>query len=181
MTESVLKACDTREKLRETITKLFDHPRYRAPSKRGNKYFYFHNTGLQAQDVLYVQVLRARVRFFYDFLIFFRKLLVLMFWGWLQDSLEGEAEVLLDPNELSEDGTVSLNSYTLSVSEDAKYLAYGISKSGSDWVTIKVMRIEDKIVEADTLNWVRICFISEINFDFGCVGCCYELFVLYDI
>jgi hypothetical protein len=28
---------------------------------------------------------------------------------------------------------------------------------------------------------VRICFISEINFDFGCVGCCYELFVLYDI
>ena len=181
MTESVLKACDTREKLRETITKLFDHPRYRAPSKRGNKYFYFHNTGLQAQDVLYVQVLRARVRFFYDFLIFFRKLLVLMFWGWLQDSLEGEAEVLLDPNELSEDGTVSLNSYTLSVSEDAKYLAYGISKSGSDWVTIKVMRIEDKIVEADTLNWVRICFISEINFDFGCVGCCYELFVFYDI
>lgn len=56
---------------------------------------------------------------------------------------------------LSEDGTVALN--TLSVSEDAKHLAYGLSSSGSDWVTIKVMQIEDKRVEADTLSWVRIC------------------------
>lgn len=66
--------------------------------------------------------------------------------------------MLLDPNELSEDGTVALN--TLSVSEDAKYLAYGLSSSGSDWVTIKVMQIKDKRVEADTLSWVRI-------YDFG--------------
>ena len=71
---------------------------------------------------------------------------------YLQDSLEGEAEVLLDPNALSEDGTVSLSS--LSVSKDAKYLAYGLSSSGSDWVTIKVMRIADKNVEPDTLSWV---------------------------
>ena len=91
---------------------------------------------------------------------FLKKFLVLMFCGWLQDSLEGEPDVLLDPNGLSEDGTVSLNSETLSVCEDAKYLAYGLSTSGSDWVTIKVMRVEDKIVEADTLNWVRLCFHS---------------------
>ena len=72
----------------------------------------------------------------------------------IQDSLDGEPEVLLDPNALSEDGTVSLN--TLSVSEDAKYLAYGLSASGSDWVTIKVTRVEDKKVEDDTLSWVSI-------------------------
>lgn len=71
-----------------------------------------------------------------------------------QDSLEGEPAVLLDPNALSDDGTVSLS--TLSVSEDAKYLAYGLSSSGSDWVTIKVLRIEDKNVEPDTLSWVSI-------------------------
>ncbi|KAJ8762407.1 hypothetical protein K2173_007567 [Erythroxylum novogranatense] len=129
LTEWVLKTCDVREKLREKITKLFDHPRYDPPFKRGNKYFYFHNTGLQAQSVLYVQ-----------------------------DSLDGEPEVLLDPNVLSEDGTVSLN--TLSISEDAKYLAYGLSSSGSDWVTIKVMRIEDKTVEADTVSWVKFSGIS---------------------
>lgn len=66
--------------------------------------------------------------------------------------MDGEAEVLLDPNKLSDDGTVSL---TLSlVSKDGKYLAYGVSVSGSDWVTIKVMRVEDKQPEPDTLSWV---------------------------
>ncbi|RYR48721.1 hypothetical protein Ahy_A07g034786 isoform C [Arachis hypogaea] len=125
LTNSVLQQCETRSKLSEKITKLFDHPRYHAPFRRGDKYFYFHNSGLQPQDTLYVQ-----------------------------DSLEGEPEVLLDPNALSEDGTISLN--TLSISEDAKYLAYGLSSSGSDWVTIKVMRIADKNVEPDTLSWVSV-------------------------
>ncbi|KAA8528795.1 hypothetical protein F0562_036150 [Nyssa sinensis] len=129
LTDSVLKTCDTREKLREKITKLFDHPRYDAPFRRADKYFYFHNTGLQAQRVLYVM-----------------------------DSLDGKPDVLLDPNGLSEDGTVSLNTY--SISKDAKYLAYGLSSSGSDWVTIKVMRVEDKRVEPDTLSWVKFSGIS---------------------
>lgn len=66
--------------------------------------------------------------------------------------MDSEAEVLLDPNTLSDDGTVSLNS--LAISEDAKYLAYGLSSSGSDWVTIHVMKIEDKKVEPDTSSWV---------------------------
>ena len=123
----MLNKCDVRDRLREKITKLSDSPRYDAPFKRGNKYFYFHNTGLQPQSVLYVQ-----------------------------DSLDAEAKVLLDPNTLSEDGTVAIT--TVSVSEDAKYLAYALSNSGSDWVTIKLMRIEDHIVEADTLSWVCFCF-----------------------
>ncbi|KAH9782470.1 prolyl oligopeptidase family protein [Citrus sinensis] len=121
LTDSVLNKCDVRDRLREKITKLFDSPQYDAPFKQGNKYFYFHNTGLQPQSVLYVQ-----------------------------DSLDAEAKVLLDPNTLSEDGTVAIT--TVSVSEDAKYLAYALSNSGSDWVTIKLMRIEDHIVEADTLD-----------------------------
>ncbi|KAG4955243.1 hypothetical protein JHK87_040837 [Glycine soja] len=130
LTDSVLQRCDCRPKLAEKITKLFDNPRYNAPFRRGdNKYFYFHNTGLQAQSVLYVQ-----------------------------DTLEAEAEVLLDPNALSEDGTVSLN--TLSVSKDAEFLAYGLSSSGSDWVTINLMRIRDKTVQPDTLSWVKFSSIS---------------------
>ncbi|KAK4753341.1 hypothetical protein SAY87_022139 [Trapa incisa] len=129
LTDTVLKACDSRQNIHDKITKLFDHPRYDAPFRRGNKYFYFHNTGLQPQRVLYVQ-----------------------------DHLDAEAEVLLDPNSLSEDGTVALN--TFSVSEDAKYLAYGLSSSGSDWVTINVMQIEDKKAQADTLSWVKFSSIS---------------------
>ncbi|CAD5317337.1 unnamed protein product [Arabidopsis thaliana] len=124
LTDSVLEKCETKEKLRQNITKLIDHPRYDSPFRQGDKYFYFHNTGLQAQSVLY-----------------------------MQDNLDAEPEVLLDPNTLSDDGTVALN--TFSVSEDAKYLAYGLSSSGSDWVTIKLMKIEDKKVEPDTLSWVK--------------------------
>ena len=48
----------------------------------------------------------------------------------LQELLAG-GRVLIDPNELSEDGTDSLSSY--SVSDDGRYVVYGISVSGSDW------------------------------------------------
>lgn len=74
----------------------------------------------------------------------------------IQDSLDGEPKVLLDPNGLSKDGTVSLS--RCAVSENAKYLAYGLSSNGSDWMTIKVMRVEDKVVNPDTLAWVSILF-----------------------
>ncbi|XP_060178641.1 uncharacterized protein LOC132608880 [Lycium barbarum] len=124
LTDSLLKICETRENLREKITKLYDFPKYEVPFRAGDKYFYFHNTGLQPQKVLYVQ-----------------------------DSLDGEPEVLLDPNTLSEDGIVALS--ICSISEDAKYLAYGISESGSDWVTIKIMRVDDKSVQSDVVSWVK--------------------------
>lgn len=71
----------------------------------------------------------------------------------MQDSLEGKPEVLLDPNTLSDDGTVALSEYA--VSEDGKYLAYGTSSSGSDWVTIKVIKIDDKTTEPDVVSWVK--------------------------
>lgn len=64
---------------------------------------------------------------------------------------------MLDPNGLSEDGTVALSTYA--VSKDAKYLAYALSSSGSDWVTIKVMSVQDKKVLSDTLSWVCILTI----------------------
>lgn len=69
--------------------------------------------------------------------------------------MEDKAEVLLDPNILSKDGTVALS--ITSASEDAKFLIYGLSSSGSDWVTIKVMRFGDKSFEPDTLPWVSAC------------------------
>lgn len=86
----------------------------------------------------------------YFLFLFLISLFTLVF----QDSLDGEPEVLLDPNGLSKDGTISLN--RCAISEDAKYLAYGLSSSGSDWMTIKVMRVEDKVVDPDTLSWVSI-------------------------
>lgn len=66
--------------------------------------------------------------------------------------MDFEVEVLFDFNIFSDDGIVFLN--FLVVSEDGKYMVYGFCLSGSDWVIIKVMKIEDKIVEFDILFWV---------------------------
>ncbi|MFS7993971.1 putative prolyl oligopeptidase [Helianthus anomalus] len=129
VTESVLSNCDYREKLHACMTKSFDYPRYGCPFQRGNKYFYFHNPGLCPHRVLYIQ-----------------------------DSLDDEGEVLLDPNQLSEDGTVALRVYE--VSHDAKYLAYGLSSSGSDWLTLQVMRVANMTIEPDKLSWLKFTSIS---------------------
>lgn len=72
LTDSVLENCETKEKLRHNLTSLIDHPRYGSPFRRGDKNFYFHNTGLQAHSVLYMQVFVCVcfvtfVFFFYSF------------------------------------------------------------------------------------------------------------------
>lgn len=79
LTLPFLEKCKVREKFQERLTELFDYPKYSCPFKRGDRYFYFHNKGLQNQDALYVQ-----------------------------DSLDSPATVFFDPNTLSEDGTVAL-------------------------------------------------------------------------
>lgn len=76
--------------------------------------------------------------------------------------MDGEAAVLLDANSLSEDGTVALS--TKSFSENAEHMAYGLSSSGSDWVTINVMRVADRVVLPDTLSWVRYCYLVPFQF-----------------
>jgi prolyl oligopeptidase len=61
--------------------------------------------------------------------------------GYAGDSGGGNAEMLLDPNTWSEDGTVALA--ILKFIEDAEFLAYGQSASGSNWITIRVMHMAD--------------------------------------
>ncbi|CAI5975622.1 unnamed protein product [Closterium sp. NIES-65] len=129
LTNEILSGIKGREKLKERLTDLLDSPEYGCPFKYGSNYFYFHNTGLQAHSVLYVQ-----------------------------KSLEDEAEVLLDPNTWSDDGTVSLGTY--SFSEDGEYLAYAVSQSGSDWNAIKVLRVGTKDNEPDELKNVNYTSIA---------------------
>ena len=44
----------------------------------------------------------------------------------------------MDPNKLSQDGTVSVDHGQSSWSDDGKYYAYQVKKGGSDWATIKI-------------------------------------------
>jgi prolyl oligopeptidase len=67
--------------------------------------------------------------------------------------LDGTPKVLLDPNTLSKDGTVALAG--TAVSEDGKYLAYGVAEAGSDWNTWKVRSVDTGADLEDTLRWVK--------------------------
>lgn len=113
-----------RERIKERMTKLWDFERYGLPFKEGGRYFYSKNDGLQAQSVFYVL-----------------------------DSLDGEPRVLIDPNKLSEDGTVALAG--LSISEDGKRMAYGLSTAGSDWVEYRVRDIDTGRDLDDHLKWIK--------------------------
>ena len=96
-----LDAIPERAAIQARLTKLWNYERFGVPFKRGDQYFYTRNDGLQNQAVYFVT-----------------------------ENLKNGGRVLLDPNTLSKDGTIALNS--VSASEDGKLLAYGISVGGSD-------------------------------------------------
>ncbi|HLA09086.1 MAG TPA: prolyl oligopeptidase family serine peptidase [Pyrinomonadaceae bacterium] len=125
VTFAYLEKIPYRQKLVTRLEKLFNYPKYSAPTRRGEYFFFAKNDGLQNQSVLYVQ-----------------------------KGLNGTPEVLLDPNELSEDGTSRLG--TFSLSEDGKRAVYGISKGGSDWQEYHVLDIATKTTQSDRLEWVKV-------------------------
>jgi prolyl oligopeptidase len=77
---------------------------------------------------------------------------------YIQQGVDGKAEEFLDPNKFSADGTSTLSAF--SPSKDAKYLAYGISQGGSDWVTLSVMEIGARNKLADVIKWVKSSGVS---------------------
>jgi prolyl oligopeptidase len=77
---------------------------------------------------------------------------------YVKNELNGEAEVLLDPNKLSEDGTVALKS--VDFSRNGKYMSYAISRSGSDWEEIYVMDLSTKKLTDDKIEWAKFSSIS---------------------
>ena len=105
------------------MTEIYNYPKYGTPFKRGNRYYYFYNTGLQNQRWVWHYLLHKATPTFNSVL-------------YTQQSLDDEPKIFVDPNALSEDGTISLGTY--SFSEDGKLFAYTLSQSGSDWLTIKV-------------------------------------------
>jgi prolyl oligopeptidase len=81
------------------------------------------------------------------------------------DSLNGEAKSVLDPNLLSVDGTVALSG--VSISEDGKLLAYGLSSGGSDWQEWHVREVETGRDLPDILKWVKFSAAAWTHDDKG--------------
>ncbi|MBN2363860.1 S9 family peptidase [candidate division WOR-3 bacterium] len=77
---------------------------------------------------------------------------------YVKESLDAPPRILLDPNKWSKDGSSSLS--VLYISDDGKYLVYGISRSGSDWQDIKILDVEKTKDLPETLKWCRFTFVS---------------------
>ncbi len=124
VTHAYLDAIPVRGRIQTRLTELFNYPKYSVPSRRGDRYYFSKNTGLQNQFVLYKQA-----------------------------ALESEASVVLDPNKLSEDGTIALTNQ--SFSEDGKLLAYGTSASGSDWQEVRIRQVDEGTDYEEVIQWTK--------------------------
>ena len=119
----------SRERYKERLTALWDYEKYSTPYMVNGKLFYSYNDGLQNQYVLY-----------------------------MADGVNGKPEVLIDPNTLSEDGTVSMASTELS--PKASFLAYMLSDGGTDWKTIHVRDTSKKSDLTDTIKGIKFSNIA---------------------
>src|SRR5688500_10886699 len=124
VTFAYLESLPHRSAIEKRLTELWNYEKYTIPFKKGGRYYFSKNDGLQNQYVLYVQ-----------------------------NSLEDKPRILIDPNLWSKDGTVALSGY--SFSEDGRYVAYGVSEAGSDWVTYRVMEIESGKILPDEIKHVK--------------------------
>jgi prolyl oligopeptidase len=84
LTQGWLSQVPGREAMHTRLMELTNFERYTAPERRGTRYFYSHNEGLQNQNVIY----------------------------W-QEGLNGQPKVLLDPNTMSPDGTVAISGLSI--------------------------------------------------------------------
>jgi prolyl oligopeptidase len=111
------------------LAELWNYERFGLPSVQGGQYLFTRNDGLQDQSILLVQ-----------------------------DGLQGDARVLIDPNTWSDDGTTALAGYQ--ASPDGSKLAYFVQEGGSDWRTIRVLDVATGEVSSDEIDWVKFSPLS---------------------
>jgi prolyl oligopeptidase len=129
VTFAYLESIPEREWIRERLTEIWNYERYSTPWKDGGRYLFIKNDGLQNQSVYY-----------------------------MQETLDSEPVVLLDPNKLSEDGTVSASG--LSITEDGRLMVYSVSSSGSDWSEFHVRDVETGADLDDHVRWIKFAGAS---------------------
>ena len=125
-----------KKSISKNLSDIWETESISIPYKEKGKTFYYYNDGTWQQSKLMIK-----------------------------DCGDCEARVLLDPNTLSSDGTVSLGG--TSVSNDASLLAYSISDGGSDWRVWKVIDIETGEHLPDTIEWAKFSGATWENDDSG--------------
>lgn len=125
VTDAYLNAIPFKNKVRERMAQLVNYKKTGLPwREKDGKYYYYENSGTQNQSVLYVK-----------------------------DTLDGAGRVVLDPNTLSDEGTVALNDVFFS--PDMKYMAYTINRNGSDWTEIYVKELASGKLLSDHIEWAK--------------------------
>jgi prolyl oligopeptidase len=140
ITEDFLAGVAARREIRARVAELWDYPKSGVPFERGGRWFQRRNPGLQAQSVLY-----------------------------LAEAPGSEGRVLIDPNTLSADGTVSLTG--LGVSDDGSLVAWATSSAGSDWMTWRVRSTGTLEDLDDVIEWSKFSRAAWIGdgFFYTCV------------
>ena len=133
LTFSYLENIPYRDKLKASLEKLMNYEKVTAPFTEGDYTYFYKNDGLQNQYVLY------------------------------RTKGDGEAEVFLDPNKFSEDGTTSMSGLTFS--EDGSLAAYQISEGGSDWRKVIIINTETKEQLETALIDVKFSGLSWVGND----------------
>ncbi|MGC9997693.1 MAG: prolyl oligopeptidase family serine peptidase [Terriglobia bacterium] len=124
VTMPYLAALPGRDAFRERITALYNYARTSVPFWEGGRWWYTKNSGLQKQNVWYSRL-----------------------------TLTGAEEMIIDPNQLSPDGSTALSEFT--PSPDGKHYTYGLSEGGSDWVTIYARDLATGKNTSDMIKWVK--------------------------
>jgi prolyl oligopeptidase len=124
LAEEYLAAIPGRDALAARLKQIWNVERWSPPEHHGQYWFYGHNDGLQNQSVIFVT----------------------------RDPAE-PARVLLDPNTLSQDGTVALRE--TAISQDGRFFAYALSDAGSDWQTWHVRDVSSGKDLSDVLHWSK--------------------------
>ena len=135
-TKQFIKKNKYKKGLENYLNKIWESESISIPYKVKEKTFYYFNDGFFQQSKLMIK-----------------------------DCDSCDARVLIDPNQFSDDGTVSLGG--TSISNDASHIAYSTSDGGSDWRTWKIMNIETGEVLKDELNWAKFSGASWENDNSG--------------
>lgn len=142
VSRSYIDACQFKTRINKSITKLWDYPKHGCPGQHGNRFYQYKNSGLQNQSILYVS-----------------------------EGLNEPQSVFLDPNTLSDDGTVALSGTKFT--ENGATFAYGLSSSGSDWIEIKFRNTESLKDFPETLKKVKFSTMSWMHDHKGFFYCGY--------